>query len=391
MEAPPVHAALVGALLNGLAGDSAAAKAYLDRLLAMRVMASAASDELGNSTSREWTFYLSTGLYLQNWKFGELAAYLWEKTLADPALIRLEGDYAREISREMSTKLNALRLSKFSPREAAIKMEDLFATSANEEVIAVGEALETMGALPHAIALYRRLWEREPSDPQPLRNLLNACRMADDLQTTETVLRACISDRSFPNDTVRRDFAGQLADLLERKSDITGALKVISEAVTGSPADLRLLQRLAQLNEKAGNFPEAAAAWRQLLTLDPTHALGTDFPSQFAGKAGGSAGRDFHTDPSRAGGSRSPAPAVPAQEPAGGSSLRGTGACPSGQARVSHTNAHAALPRSGAARPRASGRADSDGSRERSCHPLPVAHAAGGDIRAYYRFLDHSS
>ena len=272
--APPVHAALVGALLNGLAGDNAAAKAYLDRLLSMRVMASAASDELGNSTSRDWTFYLSTGLYLQNWKFGDLAAYLWEKTLADPALIRLEGDYVREISREMTNKLNALRLAKFSPRTAAIKMEDLFATSANEEVIAVGEALESMGALPHAIALYRRLWEREPSDPQPLRNLLNACRMADDQQTTETVLRACITDRSFPNDTGRRDFAGQLADLLERKSDIAGALKVVSDASSGSPADLRLLQRVAQLQEKAGNLPEAEAAWRQLLTLDPTHALG---------------------------------------------------------------------------------------------------------------------
>ncbi|MHA3770731.1 tetratricopeptide repeat protein [Verrucomicrobiota bacterium sgz303538] len=271
---PPVHAAVMATLLYGLDGNETAARAQIDRLLHMRVMAAPPPEEAGNSSSRQWTFYTAAGLHLQAWKLGKLAEYLWEKALADPSLARLEGEQAREISREMRTKLAALKLAQLPPVDAAIMLDRVLGDLPSDDSVPLGEALESLGALPQAIALYRKLWEREPSDPQPLRNLLNVCRMADDQETTEAVLRTCISERTFPNDTVQRDFAGQLADLLDRKADVAGAIKILTEAVATVPQDPRLLQRLAQLHEKAGHTQEAEAAWRQLLALEPGHAVG---------------------------------------------------------------------------------------------------------------------
>ncbi len=270
---PPVHAAVMSALIHSLSGNQVAARAQLDHLRQMRVMAPVATDDPGDSSSREWTFYLAAGLHLQSWKLGWSAAHLWERALADRALIRLQGDQVREIAREMRAKLAAVKLAQISPLDASIQIEDLVLEFPDDEIIAVGESLESLGALPQAIALYRRIWERDLTNPQPLRNLLNACRMADDQQTTEEVLRRCITDRIFSNDAVQRDFAGQLADLLERKGDLTGALKIITEAVASAPTDLRLLQRSAQLHEKAGKLEEAEANWRQVLEREPNHAL----------------------------------------------------------------------------------------------------------------------
>ena len=85
----PLHRALAGTLLRALAGDEAAARKHLDALLALRALASGSADEAASASPRRWRLLLNAGTQLQLWHLDSLAIYLWEKALADDALIQL--------------------------------------------------------------------------------------------------------------------------------------------------------------------------------------------------------------------------------------------------------------------------------------------------------------
>jgi tetratricopeptide (TPR) repeat protein len=281
--APPLHAAITRIIVRALSGREADARAELRRLARMWILPPLAADDYlemlaGKPTSakRAWNFIHETGQQLRTWGLDSLAQSFWEEALADPALIRLQGETVQETARDVRLQLLALQVARAGRDEVAGLLErSERGPQALEPGTGLGELLEQMRALPRAVEVFFRLWRHDPSNGQVLRNLLNACRAADDTETAETALQASVAQRLYAlNDNVHRDLVLQLADLLERREAFPEARKVVAKAVEASPYDTRLLLRLAQLTEQAGALADAEALWRRLLAMDPNHAAG---------------------------------------------------------------------------------------------------------------------
>ena len=269
-EREPLHAVIAATLLHGLSGDEKAAKEDLSRLLNMRVLASLEIDEPATASVRNWRFLLNAGIQLQAWKLDSLSIDLWEKALADAALVQLQGETVVNAARDLRQRLCILRASTASVGELPQWM-DAFARSAPHDGAApLAAGLATMGANTQAIEVYRRLWEHDHSDPEILRNLLSTCRTAGDDDTAEAMLASAFTDAYLPlNDGVRREFIVQFVDLLERRGEIDRARALLVKSIETAPGDTRLLQRLGQLNEKAGQTEQAVAVRQQLLSIEP--------------------------------------------------------------------------------------------------------------------------
>ncbi len=270
----PLHRAIAGTVLCGLAGDEAAAKKHLDELLELRPLASLPSDEPGTASVRRWRLLLTAGAQLEVWHLDSLAAYLWQRALADGALIQLQGDQTQDVARDIRQRFFALQTARASSAGEAQQWIDAFArVSPRDGLIPLGEALESLGASGRAIEVYRQLWERDTSNPQSLRSLLSACRTGNDNESAEAALWRCAGEGvSRANDAMHREYMLQLADLLERKGDFDRARTVLGETVESAPADTRLLLRLAQLHERAKHPDLAEAVYRRLLTVEPGNA-----------------------------------------------------------------------------------------------------------------------
>jgi len=300
----PLHVALAGALLHGLAGDVKAAEADLDRLIEMRALSGTQFDEAATSGTRQLRFVLETGAQLEGLKLENLAAYFWEKALADEALVELQGDQAANLARDIRQRLCVLRAAEAPPAELRPWLDSFARLSPADGLAPLANALSGMGAHARAISIFRQVWERDPGDTEAVRNLLNACRAAGDNDTPETVLRATLSDGGgrLP-DGARREFLLQFADALEHKGDLDGARTALGSAVENTPGDTRLLLRLAELHERAGHLDQAIATYQRLLVMEPGNlaarlALSTIYENQNRLKDAlalfqGSAGPDF--------------------------------------------------------------------------------------------------
>jgi tetratricopeptide (TPR) repeat protein len=141
----------------------------------------------------------------------------------------------------------------------------------------MGEAIESQGGRDAAVGVFLRNWERDPQNPSALRKLIESCRNMDDLTTAEAVRRRCLDEGINPgNDTTPREFALELADLLEGRGAVEEALAVITRAVDSTPGEMRLLYRQAQLLERAGSPDQADTLWMRLAKMDggTAHARG---------------------------------------------------------------------------------------------------------------------
>ncbi|MEZ0254913.1 MAG: tetratricopeptide repeat protein [Chthoniobacter sp.] len=266
----PLHAALAGALLHGLTGNDKAAQADLDRLVEMRALSGTQFDETSTSGGRQLRFVLDTGVQLDALKLSDLAAYFWEKALADEALVQLQGDQAANLARDIRQRLCVIRAAQAPPAELNPWL-DMFARSSSSDGLApLANALTGIGAHARAIAIFRQIWERDPGDTEAVRNILNACRTAGDNDTSELVLRATLGDGGarLP-DGARREFLLQFADVLEHKGDLDGARKALGSAVDNTPGDTRLLLRLAELHDRAGRADLAILTYQRLLVMEP--------------------------------------------------------------------------------------------------------------------------
>ncbi|MDB6150948.1 MAG: Tetratricopeptide 2 repeat protein, partial [Chthoniobacter sp.] len=278
----PVHHAITGTLLHGLAGDEATARQHLDRLVELRPLAGPASTPedgepatarvLGTAASRRWRWLQNAGAQLQTWSLDSLAMHLWNKVLADEASLELQGEGAREFVRDVRQRLHAWRAARSSAFEFQQHVDEFARISGRDGLIPLAEALQGSGAHARAIEVYRQLWQQDPANPQTLRNLLSACRNANDNETAEAVLWQCANDKVLrANDASHREYLLQLVDLLERKGDLERARAVLADAVETAPTDTRLLARLAQLHERGQRPDLAEAVYRKLLTVEPSN------------------------------------------------------------------------------------------------------------------------
>ena len=200
------------------------------------------------SGTRQLRFVLETGAQFEALKLEELAAYFWEKALADEALVQLQGDQAANLAHEIRQQLCVLRAATAPPGELQPWLDSFARLSPADGLAPLADALSTMGAHARAIAIYRQIWERDPSDTEAVRNVLKACRAAGDNDTAEAVLRASLSDGgSRLPDGARREFLLQFADTLEHKGDLDGARAALGSAVESTPGDTRLLLRLGRV------------------------------------------------------------------------------------------------------------------------------------------------
>ena len=266
----PLHAAISTVLLRGLAGEEKAARAALEKIVEMRVLVGVEDDDTGNAASRRWRFLLQAGTQLQGWRLEKLAIFLWEKALADPALVQLQTDQAQNMARDIRQQLCALHVAFGSPVEAQPWIEMFARLLPHDGLAPLAGALTSMNANVAAVAIHRQIWEQNLGEPEALRNLLNACRAAGDEDTAEEILWRSLGDGPQRlNDAARRDFVVQLADLLDRKGENEQARIILGEMLDNAPNDTRLLLRLAQLSERAGQTSEAATIYRRLLTFEP--------------------------------------------------------------------------------------------------------------------------
>ena len=265
----PLHAAIATALVRGLVGDEAGAKEELSLLLELRAVSPQTPENPGDSSNRFWTFMLTAGLQLQSWKLDSLAIFIWERALADPAGIRLQGDQAENIAREIRARLFASKLARADAFDAETMVENFVRGTPADEAMIAASILENNGSPAAAAQVSRALWERDRTNPTLLRAVLNACRGAGDAETARAVLREVKEDpEAHPG--MKREAALGGCDLLENEAGgARDALDFIEAALVALPNDVGLLEREARLQDRAGHFAESEAAYRRLLTAEP--------------------------------------------------------------------------------------------------------------------------
>jgi tetratricopeptide (TPR) repeat protein len=285
-----VHGLNTRALLFALDGRGDEARAALSRVLERRPIGAVVQEE-GNSALREWGFANSTVSQLIEWNLPELARHVLDVTLSDEGLRGLQalqpvrhGAPTIESIGEAWSERPLFReaiLRGLAQREAfayldggRIERDAMLAKmrGQSQEVAwsRFADALESLaGGKAHAVAVWRMGWELDPQNPAALRKLADASRLTGDVMTAEAVRRRCVEEHINPgNDTTPREFALELAELLEARGAVADALAVIEKAVERNPEEMRLLLREAQLLERAGRADEAAAVWKRMTGID---------------------------------------------------------------------------------------------------------------------------
>jgi predicted Zn-dependent protease len=273
----PLHEAICGAALHGLAGDRAAAERDLGRLLDLGAMSNLSEDESGNSAARAWDFILQAGAQLESWRVDDLAAFIWEAALKDPALVRLQsqaqGEQVQTRALDVRTRLTALKIAHAAPHARDALVADYRRHLPQDDLIPLAEALETRGAFARGIEVSEEIWNREPSNPHALRNLISACRTGGDNETLERVLRRCIESGIYrANDAAHRDLAMQLADVLEARGAAVEARDVLVAVSAQGGNDSKLFVRLAKLQEATGQQIAAERSYRKIIGFEPGNA-----------------------------------------------------------------------------------------------------------------------
>ena len=285
-----VHGLNVRVLLFALEGRNDEARAALSRLMQRRPIGPA-TQEAGNSALREWGFANGTASQLIEWNLPALARHVLDVALADDGLLAWQGQQAvrqgvptiESVGEEWSQRPffhEAIQRGR-AQRDAfaylaggRIEREAMLAkmrSRADEGAWSrFAEGLESVaGGRSHAVEIWKMGWEADVQNPAALRKLLDASRAAGDVETDEAVRRRCIEERiNSGNDTTPREFALELADVLEARGAVEEALTMIEKAVERNPEELRLLLRKAQLLERGGRAEDAAAAWTRMGGLD---------------------------------------------------------------------------------------------------------------------------
>jgi tetratricopeptide (TPR) repeat protein len=276
----PLQATLTRMLFAALDGDHAGASSHLGALLGMRPIVHGSNPQ-ENSTpgSRYWDFVLLTGAQLMAWSFDRLAAEWWTRALSDEAAIRLQRqlssghtDAVQDRVNHVRTRLAAARLLRADAFEFDAILRSHQLASPPEGLLPLAEVLESTGAYPAAVAIYRKVWSKETANPHALRNALSACRTAQDWNTLEAILQRVVAEGYFlQNDAAHRDLVLQLVDVLARRGDLTGARALLLQTLDGNRNDARAMLKLGELHHRAGDPAAAEAAYHKLLAVEPAN------------------------------------------------------------------------------------------------------------------------
>ena len=294
-DADTVHGLQVRALLFALEGRGDDARVALSRILERRPVAPATQEEEENSALRAWYFVDGMAKQLMWWNQRGLARHVLDMALADEGLLVLqERQFVRRtdakqtgrgvewseqpVLRELIQIERAFRDALAYIEGGPIERQALLAKMRSQwdegAWLRFADALEAAGGGAHAVAVWKAAWELDPQNPAALRRLVDASRTAGDVVTDEAVRRRCIEEKINPgNDTTPREFALELAELLEARGAVAEALAMIEKAVERNPEELRLLLRKALLLERCGRAEDADAVWKRMVALDGGSAV----------------------------------------------------------------------------------------------------------------------
>ena len=261
-----MHGLIVRVLIHGLRGEEEAALSALDAVLERRPL-EAKSAETANTVSREWAFFTSAAAQFIDWRLPVLAERVWERAFADAGLRELQ---LGQKSRERVESKGKRSVDLWWPRsEVGAQMQrgreqwaalryvrggrvERAGMLAGGGLKKLGETLKGLHAAAAAAEVFEREWERNLGEPSALRNLADAAQAAGDAMLAERLRRRVLEERLNPgNDSTPRQFALELADLLEHRGAVEEAAKLIAAATKKAPGDLELLHRAAQLQRGA--------------------------------------------------------------------------------------------------------------------------------------------
>jgi len=288
-ERNPLHSALSLSLLYGLHGDNDKAREQLSKLLDLRPM-TYRTDEGTTPSYRTWNFILTAGVQFQLWGLNPLASDLWEKSLADEALISLQGNQAGDVVREIRMRLFAQRLVDANAADAGELVNDYMQANSPENAGTLMAVLESGGFFAQSVKLGGLLWQSQPDDQHLLRSLLNACRSANDAGTEKSILQMAWSHppRSSP-DMGYLQISLELIHRLVFDSHDRAAQKVCEETLRLYPQNRELLIQAGNIYARRHIYDLAERAYRQLLVMQPSDTLARDSlvsMLESAGKAG---------------------------------------------------------------------------------------------------------
>ena len=287
MSAHGLHVRMLLFALEGRIGD---ARATLLRLMERRPIGPV-SQEDGNSALRELSFASGTANQLIEWGLPVLAHDVLDVALSDDGLRALQesqsvrqgmakveahGDEWTELPllhealERARARRDALAYLASGTIERQAMLAKIGAREAGRGWSRLADAMESLGGgKEHAVAIRKMEWELDPQNPAALRKLVDASQTAGDMTAAEAVRRRCIVERINPgNDTTPREFALELAELLEARGAKGEALEVIGTAVERNPEEVRLTMRRAQLLEKCGKDGEAAEVWKKTIVTE---------------------------------------------------------------------------------------------------------------------------
>ena len=282
-----LHGLITRVLLFSLNGEERKAVAALDAILDLHPLGVRGVDQT-NSASREWLFLLGAGGQLIEWNYPALAEHLWERVFADEGLrslqrgqlVRESVESAEQRSGDLWTQRPAvLELEKRAHdqwdvlrylRGGRVEREAILHERGRvpEGVSRLGETLIAYKGHATAVEVYRRVWEKNVSDPAALRRLMDICSMADDEPTAEAIRRRVLDEQLNPgNDTTPRQFALELAEIFEKRGAVDEAVRVVSRAAEKASGEFVLVQKRAQLLQRAGREQEAEVAWSKVAKM----------------------------------------------------------------------------------------------------------------------------
>ncbi len=282
-EGGPVQGALAAVWLEALAGRMEAARAALDRWLALRPGAaretefSASNGMLGRDaswTARHLAAVIATGVKLELLPAPDLAAHLWKRTLENQIFLADDDDRGRDLLRELRQRYRPLEWSLATPAQAEILVSDYLASSPPlEEVSGLATALATRQNHALAQRLREHLYRAERGSAEHWRGILTAQRAAGDFAALRETLEAQLKRTSpAPASVGQREILVQLIDLEEKLGNFKAARERIQTYLLTAARESYFRQRLAQNFERSGMLDEAAAAYRSVLERE------NDFP-----------------------------------------------------------------------------------------------------------------
>ncbi len=278
----PAQSALVGAWLHGLAGETKAACAALDRWLALRPALArdselnAANGFLAQETplaGRHLAAALANGTRLDLGQMPALAIHLWRGALAGPLAGGATDDRTRDLRRELKHRLHMLEWSEASPGETASQIAQYLATQpALDEVTTFAGALASRQMHGPALQLREYLLALEPGNADHWRGAAAALRAMGDFAGLREMLERQLT-RVQPGTGVNpRDIVLQLVDLEEKLGNLRAARELLERHLQINQRENYFRQRLAQNCERAGLLDEAAAHLRAIPERDSNYA-----------------------------------------------------------------------------------------------------------------------